>query len=164
MTLSPARGRRPPHWGGRGPSSNADTNRRSTQRAVPHTHTHTQTYIIKLVMHVSHRLREAKKDKKVPPFFLCYLFLAKKFLAAEVLPGCYGRWQLAPANGGALCIQCEDNGVGVWNSFPWILYYMHVKEFDRSVGASVGVEDDKTDGVNLKSVLTRNRIKPARRK
>jgi hypothetical protein len=28
----------------------------------------------------------------------------------------------------------------------------------------VRVEDNKTDGVNLKSDLTRNRIKPARRK
>lgn len=99
------------------------------------TNTHsTNVHIIKLVMHVSHRLREAKKDKKVPPFlFFCYLFLAKKFLAAEVLPGCYGRWQSAPANGGALCIQCEDN-VALESEIHFRDYYLlYVREGIRSI-------------------------------
>lgn len=42
------------------------------------THTqHTNVYIIKLVMHVSHRLREAKKVKKIrkfPPFYFFVIY------------------------------------------------------------------------------------------
>lgn len=100
-----------------------------------HTHTaHKRIYNKTCNARKPYRLREAKKDKKVPPFlFFCYLFLAKKFLAAEVLPGCYGRWQSAPANGGALCIQCEDN-VALESEIHFRDYYLlYVREGIRSI-------------------------------
>jgi hypothetical protein len=103
------------------------------------TNTHsTNVYIIKLVMHVSHRLREAKKDKKVPPFlfFVIYFWQRNSWQQRSSLDVTDDGNRRQPMEG--------PSAYSVKIMWRWslkfisviIIYYMYVKEFDRSVGGS----------------------------
>lgn len=104
-----------------------------------HTHTqHTNVYIIKLVMHVSHRLREAKKDKKVPPFLFFVIYFWQRNSSQQ-------RSSLDVTDDGNRRQPMEGpSAYSVKIMWRWslkfisviIIYYMYVKEFDRSVGES----------------------------